>query len=281
MERSRRGYSFTGLVHCLTDQFSCVVAGCAWLCMVTVSLLAGSEPAVRPVFHFGMDIEDATQTSGRTAEQHPWLEYSVWQDQEWVRIYSRTTSAVATEEAVPDLPDNSFREWKRVTDPIGGTGEHSQAWTIRDWQHHALSPSPLIKPRINHLLTCRIRTSSESRRCSPMPPLFLTVIARLLCNFLRLLPRLSLRLAGLSVQTMLEQDVQTFITWTHGAQPTWLQFHGPGTLLDRPVFLCSCWLCMVVRGDCLFASWIGTRGTPCLSLRHGHRGCNSDVGPNR
>ena len=57
---------------------ACVVAGCAWLCMVTVSLLAGSEPAVRPVFHFGMDIEDATQTSGRTAEQHPWLEYSVW-----------------------------------------------------------------------------------------------------------------------------------------------------------------------------------------------------------
>ena len=49
---------------------SCVVAGCAWLCMVTVSLLAGSELAVRPVFRFGMDIEDATQTSGRTAEQH-------------------------------------------------------------------------------------------------------------------------------------------------------------------------------------------------------------------
>ena len=36
---------------------------------------------------------------------------------------------------------------------------------------------------------------------------------------------------------MLEQDVQTYITWTHGAQPTWLQFHGPGTLLDRPVRL--------------------------------------------
>ena len=57
---------------------SCVVADCAWLYMVTVSLLAGSEPAVRPVSHFGMDIEDA--------KQHPWLEYSVWQDQEWVRI---------------------------------------------------------------------------------------------------------------------------------------------------------------------------------------------------
>ena len=45
-------------------------------------------------------------------------------------------------------------------------------------------------------------------------------------------------LADLSVQIMLEQNVQTFITWTHGAQPTWLQYHGPnypaGTLLDRP-----------------------------------------------
>ena len=58
----------------------CVVADCAWLYMVTVSLLAGSEPAVRPVSHFGMDIVDA--------KQYPWLEYSVWQDQEWVRIYT-------------------------------------------------------------------------------------------------------------------------------------------------------------------------------------------------
>ena len=29
--------------------------------------------------------------------------------------------------------------------------------------------------------------------------------------------------------------MQTYITWTHGAQPTGLQFHGPGTSLDRPV----------------------------------------------
>ena len=65
-----------------------VVHGCARLCMVTVPLLAGSEPAVRPVFHFDMDIDDTTQTSARTAEQHPWLEYSVWHDQEWVRIYT-------------------------------------------------------------------------------------------------------------------------------------------------------------------------------------------------
>ena len=106
----------------------CLVADCAWLYMVTVSLLAGSEPAVRPVSHFGMDIEDA--------KQYPWLEYSVWQDQEWVRIYTPGQPQLwQPGETVPDLPDNLFREWKRVTDPIGGTGEHSQAWTIRDWQH--------------------------------------------------------------------------------------------------------------------------------------------------
>ena len=32
---------------------------------------------------------------------------------------------------------------------------------------------------------------------------------------------------------MMEQNVQTFITWTHGAQPTWLQYHGP-SLHDHP-----------------------------------------------
>ena len=35
-----------------------------------------------------MDTDDVTQTSARADEQHPWLEYSVWQDQEWVRIYT-------------------------------------------------------------------------------------------------------------------------------------------------------------------------------------------------
>ena len=114
----------------------CVFAGCAWLCMVAVSLLAGSEPAVHPVFHFDMDTDDATQTSARTDEQHPWLEYSVWHDQEWVRIYTPGQDQLwHPEEAVPDLPDNSFREWKRVTDPDDGTCEPSQAWSIRDWQH--------------------------------------------------------------------------------------------------------------------------------------------------
>ena len=115
---------------------SCVFVGCAWLCMVTVSLLAGSEPVVRPVFHFDMGTDDATRTSARIDEQHPWLEYSVWQGQEWVRIYTPGQSQPwHPEEEVPDLPDNSFREWKRVTDPDDETREPGQAWTIRDWQH--------------------------------------------------------------------------------------------------------------------------------------------------
>ena len=45
----------------------CLVADCAWLCMVTVSLLAGSEPAVLPVSHFGMDIEDALYSGTASA----------------------------------------------------------------------------------------------------------------------------------------------------------------------------------------------------------------------
>ena len=161
---------------------SCVVADCAWLYMVTVSLLAGSEPAVRPVSHFGMDIEDA--------KQYPWLEYSVWQDQEWVRIYTPGQPQLwQPEETVPDLPDNSFREWKRPLVGLVNTVRRGQFATgsIKDTNAFflALSPSPHIKPMMNHLLTCRIRTQPESRKCSPMPPLFLTVIARLLCNSLQ------------------------------------------------------------------------------------------------
>ena len=39
------------------------------------------------------------------------------------------------DDEVPDLPENTFREWKRVTDPDEETHEPGQAWTIRDWQH--------------------------------------------------------------------------------------------------------------------------------------------------
>ena len=98
------------------------------MCIAHVPLSVGSEPAIRFASHFDMDIEDS--------KQHPWLEDSVWQDQEWVRIYTPGHPQLwQPGETVPDLPDNSFREWKRVTDPSGGIGEHGQAWTIRDWQH--------------------------------------------------------------------------------------------------------------------------------------------------
>ena len=96
--------------------------------MVPVPLSAGSEPTTRLASYFDMDIDDS--------KQRPWLEYSVWQDQEWVRIYTPgQPQRWHRGETVPDLPDNSFREWQRVTDPNGLTGEHGQAWNIRDWQH--------------------------------------------------------------------------------------------------------------------------------------------------
>ena len=76
---------------------TCVFAGCAWLCVVTISSPAGSEPAVHPVLYFSMDTDDVTQTSARTDEQHPWLEYSVWQAGPGVGadLHSGSTSTVA------------------------------------------------------------------------------------------------------------------------------------------------------------------------------------------
>ena len=92
--------------------------------MVPVPLSAGSEPATILASHFDMDIDDS--------KQHPWLEYSVWQEQEWVRIYTPgQPQRWHRGDTVPDLPENSFREWQRVTDP----NEPVQAWDIRDWQH--------------------------------------------------------------------------------------------------------------------------------------------------
>ena len=88
-----------------------VLVGCAWLCMVTVSLLAGSEPVVRPIFPFDMDADDATQTSARNDIQHPRLEYAVWQGREWVRIYTPGQPQLwHPDDELPALPENTFRE---------------------------------------------------------------------------------------------------------------------------------------------------------------------------
>ena len=160
----------------------CLVVACTWLCMVPVPLSAGSEPATRLASYFDMDIEDS--------KQHPWLEYSVWQDQEWVRIYTAgQPQRWHLGETVPDLPDNSFREWQRVTDPNGRTGEHGQAWTgsIRDTSAFCLewSLSRLIIRMINLLVKFGIPRPFQLRRHSPMLLRFLMVIARLLHNSLQ------------------------------------------------------------------------------------------------
>ena len=65
-------------------------------------------------------------------KQHPWLEYSVWHEQEWVRIYTPGhLQRWHRGDPLPDVPENSFREWRRVTEPDAP----AQAWDIRDWQH--------------------------------------------------------------------------------------------------------------------------------------------------
>ena len=38
---------------------------------------------------------------------------------------------------------------------------------------------------------------------------------------------------------MMEQNVQTFITWTRGVQPTWLQYHGPSLHDHLPGVQCG------------------------------------------
>ena len=89
-----------------------------------VYLLAGSESVTILASCIDMDVNDL--------KQHPWLEYSVWHEQEWVRIYTPGhPHRWHHGDALPDVPENSFREWKRVTAP----DTPDQAWDIRDWQH--------------------------------------------------------------------------------------------------------------------------------------------------
>ena len=85
----RVGRGTKGCCHLLS--LSCLLVGCAWLCMVVHGDCFPASwigTVVRPVFHFDMDTDDTTRKSAQIDEQHPWLEYSVWQDQEWVRIYT-------------------------------------------------------------------------------------------------------------------------------------------------------------------------------------------------
>ena len=74
-----------------------------------------------------MDTDDATQARAQADVQQPWLEYSVWQEREWVRIYIPGQPQLwHQDDDVPDLPENTFREWKRVTAPGDETQDHDE-----------------------------------------------------------------------------------------------------------------------------------------------------------
>ena len=119
-----------------------------------------------------------------------------------VRIYTPGQAQLwHPEEEVPDLPDNSFREWKRVTD----LDESSQAWTIRDWQqgyqrilsryesfstHHA-PDQPLADVQKSGII-------QVEEKCSPTPRLCLTVHIRHLGVF---------RLSSMAAHVLLNLEI--------------------------------------------------------------------------
>ena len=100
--------------------------------------IAGSEPVVHPCNHL-----DMKRGPGLTSSSRGW---SIQSGREWVRIYIPGQPQLwRQDDDVPDLPENTFREWKRVTAPGDETQdndeqghhapEHRQTWTIQDWQH--------------------------------------------------------------------------------------------------------------------------------------------------
>ena len=129
-------------------------------------LLAGSEPATILASCLDMDIDDA--------KQHPWLEYSVWHDQEWVRIYTPGhLQRWHRGDPLPDVPENSMRQPKHGTSVTGNTKGTSASCL-------GLSPSRLAIHMIRHLVKFETSMLCQWRRHSPMPLRFLKVIARLL-----------------------------------------------------------------------------------------------------
>ena len=108
------------LVRCLL----CTVAG-------SFALLAGSDTVVRPTFHLNMDIDAASQARALAGIQQQWLEYSVWQEQEWVRVYTPGQPQLwHPDDDVPAPPENTFRVWKLVVLPSEETQDNE------DWQGH-------------------------------------------------------------------------------------------------------------------------------------------------
>ena len=95
-----------------------------------------------------MESHAATQLLDTHGPQQPWLEYSFWQGQEWVKIYIPGELRLWRQhEDVPPVPNNTYRVWKPVVpehdDPHGNDHQRQwqpwsvryEAWTIQDWQH--------------------------------------------------------------------------------------------------------------------------------------------------
>ena len=110
----------------------CLVDACAWLCMVPVSLLAGSEPAARPPLTSAWTSRMRSSTHG-----------------------SNTRSG-------------------RVRNGCGSILQDSLSYGNPEKQYLIYQTTLFGNGRMQFLL----------RKCSPMPLLFLTVIARLLRNSL-------------------------------------------------------------------------------------------------
>ena len=67
----------------------------------SLALLAGSDTVVHPLFHLNMEIDAASSV------QQPWLEYSVWQEQEWARVYTPEQPQLwHPDDDVPVLPEH-------------------------------------------------------------------------------------------------------------------------------------------------------------------------------
>ena len=143
---------------CVKMVLSCCLA-CLSLVICTCHpchfvVVAGSDTVAQPFLFLDCttEIDAAAQSLDLDGPQQPWLEYSFWHGQEWVKIYIPGELQLWRQhEDVPTVPDNTYRVWKPVVPehdgPQGNDDQrrqpgqwqqwtnHYEAWTIQDWQH--------------------------------------------------------------------------------------------------------------------------------------------------
>ena len=120
---------------------SCLLVCCS-LCKFAVSfaLLAGSDTVVQSFLHRNMEIDAAAQTRDRHGTQQPWLEYSYWQGQEWVKVYTPGEPQLWRQnDDVPALPDGAFRVWKPAV-PLQDEAQGNDDWQSERGHQSQLSP---------------------------------------------------------------------------------------------------------------------------------------------